>query len=130
MIYRHSESVDFQRVIIVIENCEFACLQYYFDGQEHEVKSTVPHGNTRLKRSQKPYIRTKKSVLEKIKKLSLPPKQTISVIIKNGGGIENIRGPFDIRKNRQVSNSKYHAQTNQDTIVEITDLAQIEKGTS
>ena len=74
-MYRHSESVDFHRVLIVIENCELACLQYYFDGQEHEVKSAVPHGNARLKRSQKPYIRTKKPVLKKIKKSSLPPKQ-------------------------------------------------------
>ena len=70
--------------------------------------------------------------------MSLPPKQTISAIIKNGGGggggeggIENIRGPFDIPKNwQQVSNIKHHAQTNQDTIIEITDLAQMEKGTS
>ena len=130
LIYCHSESLDFHRAVIVIENCELACLQHYFDGQEHEVKSTVPHGNAKLKRSQKPYIRTKKSVLEKIKKSSLPPKQTISAIIKNGGGIENIRGPFDIPKNRQVSNIRHHAQTNQYTIIEITDLAQMEKGTS
>ena len=48
-----------------------------------------------------------------------------------GGGIENIRGPFDIPKNwQQVSNIKHHAQKNQDTIIEITDLAQMEKGTS
>ena len=47
------------------------------------------------------------------------------------GGIENIRGPFDIPKNwQQVSNIKHHAQTNQDTIIEITDLAQMEKETS
>ena len=86
LIYCHNESLDFHRVVIVIENCELACLQYYFDDQEYEVKSTVPRGNAKLKRSQKPYIRTKKSVLEKIKKSSLPPKQTISAIIKNGGG--------------------------------------------
>ena len=86
LIYRYNDSVDFHRVVIVIENCELACLQYYFDDQEHEAKSTVPHRNPRLKRSPKPYIDTKKSVLQKIKKLSLPPKQTISAIIKNGGG--------------------------------------------
>ena len=86
LIYCHNESLDFHRVVIVIENCELACLQYYFDGQEYEVKSTVPRENAKLKRSQKPYIRTKKSVLEKIKKSSLPPKQTVSAIIKNGGG--------------------------------------------
>ena len=38
-------------------------------------------------------------VLEKIQKSSLPPKQTISAIIKNEGEIENIRGPFHIPKN-------------------------------
>ena len=86
LIYRYNDSADFHRVVIVIENCELACLQYYFDGQEHEAKSTVPHRNQRLKRSPKPYTDTKKSVLQKIKKLSLPPKQTISAIIKNGGG--------------------------------------------
>ena len=88
----------------------------------------MPHRNAKLKRSQKPYIRTKKSVLEQIKKSSLLPKQTISAIIKNGGGIENIRGPFDIPENqKQLSNVKHHAQRNQDTIIEITDLAQMEK---
>ena len=47
------------------------------------------------------------------------------------GGIENIRGPFDIPKNwQQVSNINHHGQTNQDTITESTDLAQMEKGTS
>ena len=40
----------------------------------------------------------KKSVLQKIKKSSLLPKETILAIIKNGGGIEKIRGPFDIAK--------------------------------
>ena len=70
-------------------------------------------------------------VLEKIQKSSLPPKQTISAIIKNEGGIENIRGPFHVPKNwQQVLNIKHHAQTNQDTIIEITDLAQMEKETS
>ena len=39
------------------------------------------------------------TVLEKIQKSSLPPKQTIAAIIKNEGGIENIRGPFHIPKN-------------------------------
>ena len=83
----------------MIENCELACLQYYFDDQEHEFKSTVAHGNARIKRSQKPYIRTKKSVLEKTKKSSLPPSHTISAIIKNGGWMGNMGGPFDIPKN-------------------------------
>ena len=69
LIYHHNESVDFHRVVIVIGNRELACLQYYFDGQEHEVKPTVPHGNAKLKRSQKPYIRIKKSVLIKDKEI-------------------------------------------------------------
>ena len=59
------------------------------------------------------------------------PKETILAIIKNGGGIEKIRGPFDIAKHwQQVSNTKHRAHTCQDTIVEITDLGQIEKETS
>ena len=68
LIHCNNDSEDFHRVVTVIENCELPCLQYYFDGELHEVKSTVPHGNAGLKRSQKPYIRTKKSVSEKIKK--------------------------------------------------------------
>ena len=91
----------------------------------------VLHGNATWKSSQKPYICKKQSVLQKIKKSSLLPKETILAIIKNGGGIEKIRGPFDIAKHwQQVSNTKHRAHTCQDTIVEITDLGQIEKETS
>ena len=122
LIYFHNNSLHFCRVIIVIKNCELACSQYYFHGQYQEVKSTMTYGNARLTRSQKPYICTQKSTLEKLKKSSLPSKQTILAIIKNGGGMVKIRESFDIPKNRQVSNIKYYAQTNQDTIVEITDL--------
>ena len=41
--YCRNEIADFHRVVIVIENCELACFQYYFDfdDQELEVKSTV-----------------------------------------------------------------------------------------
>ena len=50
---------------------------------------------------------------------------------KNGGGIEKIRGPFDIAKHwQQASNTKHQAHTCEDTIVEITDLSQMKKETS
>ena len=45
-----------------------------------------------------PVIRDSR-VLEKKQKSSLPPKQTISAIIKTEWGIENIGGPFHISKN-------------------------------
>ena len=80
--------VDFDGVVIVIEKCELACLQYYLNGQEHKLKSRVLHGNARQKSSQKQHLRTKTSVLEKTKKLSLLPKEAMLVIIKNGGGID------------------------------------------
>ena len=93
LIYRHSKSVDFRIVVIEIENCKSPCLQYFLMATSTKSSQQCPHGNGSLKRSQKPYIRTKKSVLEKIKKSSLSPKKTMSVIIKigvGGGGGEKI----------------------------------------
>ena len=43
-------------------------------------------------------MHTKMYILEKMKKLSLLLKQTILIVIKNGGGTEKLRGPFNFPK--------------------------------
>ena len=130
MIYRHKENLDFHKVVILIDKCSTACLQYYFEGQEHKVRPTLPHGNCKPRKNPKPFVRTKQSVLETIRNTPLPPKKMISHILQQRGGIENLNGPFDIPKNRQqVSNIKHHEKSTSDPIIEILDLAQMEKGT-
>lgn len=61
-------------------------VQYQFDETEHDV-SILPHGNR--KSSSKPYIRTEKSVLERIKRepANAKPRHTFDDISEERGGV-------------------------------------------
>ena len=56
-IHYHRKSRDFLRVTIFVEGTDFIFVQYYFDGEEHEIDTSNPHGNSNV--TKKPYRRTK-----------------------------------------------------------------------
>lgn len=97
-IYYNTKSKDFHKVLISEENHPVSCLQYYFDGEPHDVNPTEPHGNSK---SFMPYVRCKKSVIEKIKSTKESPKDTISTIFQEAGGFIGIKGPNEIPRSRQ-----------------------------
>lgn len=75
-----------------------SCLQYYFDGEVHDVNPKKPHGNSK---SFFPYLRCKKSVIGKVKSSKEPPKDTISSIFHEAGGFIGIKGPNEIPRGRE-----------------------------
>ena len=65
-----------------------------------------PHGNKKAKN--KPYMRTKKSTLSKIKKElnTSEPRKIMHSVVEDLGGIEKVRSGSDIPRNRkQVYNA-------------------------
>ena len=97
-IYYNVDPRDFHKVLISVQNYSVVCLQYYFDDEEHEVIPTNPHGNSK---SIQPYVRTKKSVHEDIKKSEKTAKDTISTMYNEAGGSAGIKGPNEIPRNGQ-----------------------------
>ena len=96
-IYYNETAKDFHKVLVSVENHPVSCLQYYFDGEVHNVVPK-PHGNSK---SFIPYVRCKKSVIEKIKASKEPPKDTVSSIFQEAGGFIGIKGPNEVPRNRQ-----------------------------
>ena len=47
------------------------------------------------------HVRTKKSVIEKIKNSKESPKDTMSTIFKGAGGFACVKGPNEIPRNRK-----------------------------
>lgn len=71
-----------------------------------EMVFSKPHGNAKKRKEN--YIRTKPSVLRSIKEYSrsMRPKQVISTIQKDAGGVYGMKCPSDIVRNRsQVYNA-------------------------
>ena len=97
-IYYNKAANDFHKVLVSVENHQVSCLQYYFDGEVHNVVPLKPHGNSK---SFIPYVRCKKSVIEKIKTSKEPPKDTVSSIFQEAGGFIGIKGPNEVPRNRQ-----------------------------
>jgi len=81
-------------------------VQYTFIGKPHPVIQK-PHGNCK---SSKPFVRTTPSTLQKLKdsrKANKQPKQAVSEVTKQKGGIVNTKAIGDLPRNRkQVYNMK------------------------
>ena len=83
-----------------------AFVQYSFSGKPHQILQK-PHGNSK---SARPFVRMTPSTLQKLKeccKTNQPPKQGVSNVTKEKGGIINAKPVGDIPRNhRQVYNMK------------------------
>ena len=75
-------------------------IQYLFDGKEHEV-TPEPHGNSRQEQAPG-YIRTKPSVLERVKKVAetAGPKGTFHQVSEESGGYLRANSASDLPRNR------------------------------
>lgn len=64
-------------------------LQYYFDGKEHPVKVTLPHGNAKSNNAA-PFQPTKSSTKARIKETSKAeaPRKVFCAVLEGAGGYE------------------------------------------
>ncbi|KXJ06100.1 hypothetical protein AC249_AIPGENE22963, partial [Exaiptasia diaphana] len=111
-----------KKAITTAEDCKknvphrFAFVQYIFAEGEQTV-NVLPHGNSR--KSNKPYKRTMKSTLEKIKddvQKCVDPRKVIHNIIKSKGGIEQLRSGGELPRNRKQVYNAVQAATRDNKI--------------
>eukprot|EP00112_Aurelia_sp_Birch-Aquarium-sp1_P016585 Seg3779.2 transcript_id=Seg3779.2/GoldUCD/mRNA.D3Y31 product="hypothetical protein" protein_id=Seg3779.2/GoldUCD/D3Y31 len=119
-IYQHKEASDFHRIVM-----------YYFDGAEHAVAPTLTYHETRRNAEQTPYVRSNKSVIEKLKESDnlRSPKAVQVQSFKEAGGYEDSRASSSFVRNRkQVSNVQAAKQKllNED-LLEIVDMCTEQK---
>jgi hypothetical protein len=76
-------------------------VQYLFDGEEHRV-TPVPHGNVRRQKEASAYVRTKPSVLKRIREVSESsgPKEAFHIVSKENGGYLKATSASDLPRNR------------------------------
>ena len=123
-IHYHRISRDFHRVTIFVERSDFFFVQYYFDGEEHEIDTSNTHGNSNV--TKKPCRRTKQSAKISARNLNIGgPKATVEKLYHKVGGFDNVRSNSDYPKNcKQVSNLGYFQKKANisDDIVDIIDM--------
>ena len=94
-------------------------VQYSFCGKPHSVLQR-PHGNSK---SSQPFVRTTPSTLQKLKdcrKNHQTPKQAVSTITNEKGGIVNTKAVGDIPRNRrQVYNIKNSQNNDTDPLLSV-----------
>ena len=96
-----------------------AFVQYSFSSKPHPILQK-PHGNSK---SSKPFVRTTPSTLQKLKecrRANQLPKQAVSAVTKEKGGIVNARTIGDIPRNRrQVYNIKRNQGEDGDALLSV-----------
>lgn len=135
-IYQHKEASDFHRIVMVVSDNKMGMLplifiQYYFDGAEHAVAPTLTYHETRRNAEQTPYVRSNKSVIEKLKESDnlRSPKAVQVQSFKEAGGYEDSRASSSFVRNRkQVSNVQAAKQKllNED-LLDIVDMCTEQK---
>ena len=82
------------------DQLNLAFVQYVFSGKPHRIIQK-PHGNS--KHAHKPFIRTTPSTLQKLKACSkdLPPRQAISKVTTEKGGVLRVNSVGTIPRNRK-----------------------------
>ena len=96
-VYIHKVNRDFHKVIILVTHCEqrnlpLVYIQFYFDGNEHDLEPVPCHGNNMKK--DKLRHSTNASVRENIRKLStqgLKGKEIFCKLRDEAGGFEGAR---------------------------------------
>lgn len=81
-------------------------MQYIFDEEEHDVL-VLPHGNNK-KALASGYVRTKKSVVEALKEVSVTkkPKQAFHLLDEERGGILKAKAESDLPRNREQAQNQ------------------------
>lgn len=81
-------------------------MQYIFDEEEHDVL-VLPHGNNK-KALASGYVRTKKSVVEALKEVSVTkkPKQAFHQVDEERGGILKAKAESDLPRNREQAQNQ------------------------
>ena len=81
-------------------------MQYIFDEEEHEVL-VLPHGNNKTARASG-YVRTKTSVIEALKKVSVTkkPKEAFHQVDEERGGILKAKAESDLPRNREQAQNQ------------------------
>lgn len=81
-------------------------MQYIFDEEEHDVL-VLPHGNNKKARASG-YVRTKKSVVEALKEVSVTkkPKQAFHQVDEERGGILKAKAESDLPRNREQAQNQ------------------------
>lgn len=94
-----------------VEQKNLLMMQYLFDGEEHEV-TPAPHGHAKSNHATS-YIRTKPSVIEKIKEVAKTtgPRATFHQISSENGGYLQASSASDLPRNReQVKNFRWRVR--------------------
>ena len=90
------------------------CLvQYIFDEEEHEVL-VLPHGNNKnVRAAAAGCVRTKKSVVDVLKEVSVTkkPKQAFHQVNEERGGILKAKAESDLPRNRAKTSTKPATRT-------------------
>lgn len=89
-------SIDFHKVIILVEKSDFIFMQYYFDQEDHNFKTDLPHGIS--KTNSRPHKRTKESVKIAIKESISRPKDVVNDLFQHAGGTLGIKSTSDFPK--------------------------------
>ena len=89
-------SIDFHKVIILVEKSHVIFTQYYFDKEEHNFKTDLPHRIS--KTNSRPHKRTKESVKIAIKESISRPKDVVNDLFQHAGGTLGIKSTSDFPK--------------------------------
>ena len=104
---------------VQIRQLNRAFVQYSFSSKPHPILQK-PHGNSKFS---KPFVRTTPSTLQKLKecrRANQLPKQAVSAVTKEKGGIVNARTIGDIPRNRrQVYNIKRNQGEDGDALLSV-----------
>ena len=108
--YAHKDTPGFKRTIYVLEKCQeplqYVIIRYEWVGQKSSL-IIKPHGNAKNPDSAQPYLKTKNSVLKKLKEASSqerkPANKMINDLYQVQGGSEGISSFSDVpRDAKQV----------------------------
>lgn len=115
LYHRHKGTSEFQRRISYViddsgQTIQYAVMQYLFENGKEVPVVIPPHGNS--KKTFSSYRRTQKSTLDKIKKTAGKPKNVVSALHDEAGGIIGASSASELPRNRrQVYNSQCSSLT-------------------
>ena len=96
-IYNYCFHESFHKVLVTIDGNSTLCLQYHFDREERSIVAKEPHGNAKKEIA---FIRSKSSLLEKVKNSGKLPKTIVWHVLQESGGLEGVQGKNSLVRNR------------------------------
>ena len=106
---------DFHRVIIFVKKSDFIFRQNYFDKEEHNFKTDLPHGSSTT--NTRPHMLTNKSVKTVIKESTSRPKDVANDLFQDIRGALGVKSTSGFSKSRQrVKDLRRNTYREDDTI--------------